>query len=186
MTFIAPSIIGNGGYIPPATSPAVPDQDSTDNVTTTDVVGNKTDTHDGDSLAAGLHTLKEHIHKPSKVYPTLADGVTLTATSGAGTWTPGTITQIVPASTITDDFDIHFVIIEDISANGVFELIMYAGDPDVEVGRTRFVRSSNFVETLAIPVQTPIIAANSRIRGQIATNDDAGQTATLSVEYHLY
>lgn len=57
----------------------VPSVNSADNVKSSDVIGNKSDGHDGSSIYSKLEILEDHVHAPSKVYPTLAGGVTLTA-----------------------------------------------------------------------------------------------------------
>jgi IS1 family transposase len=180
--------IGNLGF-----GKSVPAKDSTANNSVADVVGNKTDTHDGDSVMAYLKEVSEHAHKPSKVYPTLADGVVLTAVNDAGTWTLGSLVEVVPADTITDDFDIHHVLVEAISANSVYEIVLYAGASDVEVGRARVVRSTVQSGTLNIPMQTGpdvgtkrVISANSRIRAAVASAGNNGETVTISLKYHEY
>jgi len=164
----------------------VPSADSADNVYAMDVVGNKSDTHAGDSLYSKVMRAEQHIHSASKVYPTLADGVTITSVSGAGTWTLGTVVQVVPASTITNDFDVHYVSIESISANGVFELVLYYGAGDTEAGRVRFTKNAAQDSVLNIPIQTVIIPADSRVRAALASIDDGGQTADISLFYHEY
>ena len=131
MTWLTPSV-------------PVPAQDSADNNYIQDVVGNKTDTHDGNSMYAVTETLLEHVHSPSKVYPTLANGVTVT--TGAGAWGLGSFVEIVPASTITSDFDIHHISLEALSASGAYELVLYKGaaSSEIEIGRVRFAKNSNF------------------------------------------
>lgn len=178
--------IGNNGRDAAYDAMLVPAKDSTDNVDVADVVGNKTDGHTGDSLVALAHTNEEHNHAAGKVYPTLADGVTLTAATGATTWTLGALVEVVPASTIGDDFDIHHVLVEAISANSVYEIVLYQGASDVEVGRVRVVRSTVQSGTLNIPMQTPIIPANARIRAAVASEGDNGETVTISLKYHEY
>jgi hypothetical protein len=175
------SVLGDGGFEPP-----VPAQNSADNLTASDVIGNKTDTHVGNSLYSHAETIDDHVHSASKVYPTLADGVTVTATTAGTTWTLGALVEIVPASTITVDFDIHHVSIEALSANSVYELVLYAGAGDTEIGRVRFTKNAVMDGTMNIPMQTPIIAANSRIRAAIATTNDNGETADISLFYHTY
>jgi 4-alpha-glucanotransferase len=145
------------------------DRNSTANNSVADVVGNKTDTHDGDSLYSFGHTNDEHIHKPAKVYPTLADGVVLTAANDASTWTLGSLVEVVA-----------------ISANSVYEIVLYQGAGDVEIARVRVVRSTVQSGTLNLPVQTPIIDANSRIRAAVASAGNNGETVTISLKYHLY
>lgn len=162
----------------------VPAVDSADNRTTADVVGNKDDNYTNKSLSSRLHTLSEHAHAESKVYPTLANGVTVT--SAAGAWTLGALVEVVPASTVTDFFDIHAVDVEDISANDVFELVLYAGAGDTEIGRIRFVRSTVQSATLNTAIQTPLIAANDRIRAAVACAAGGGKTVDISIRYHTY
>jgi hypothetical protein len=161
----------------------VPPVDSAANIETRDVIGNKSDTHSGDSLVALAHTNEEHNHAVSKVYPTLAAGVTVTAAAGA--WTLGTLVEIIPASTVTEDFDIHSVDVEDISANGIYELVLYYGAGDTEAGRIRIVQGSVTSAVLNTPIQTPIIPANSRVRAAVASAAGS-QSVTISLRYHTY
>lgn len=161
----------------------VPAVDSADNVESRDVIGNKSDTHSSDSLVGHLKFLEEHAHSASKVYPTLADGVTLDTSVVA--WTLGTLVEIIPASTITEDFDIHAIDVESISANGEFELVLYQGAADVEIGRIRFVRSTVQSATLNTPIQTPLVPANARIRAAVASAAGT-QSVIVSLRYHVY
>lgn len=164
---------------------AVPTVDVATNVNMRDVIGNKNDTHDGTSIRAFAHTANEHFHSAQMVYPTLADGVSFA--TAAGDWALGTITQIVPASAIGDDFDIHEVVIEDVNTQDkTYELVLYAGAGDTEVGRTRFAASANKGGVPNVEMQTPIIAADSRIRAQLAIQDGGSKTAVISLRYHIY
>ena len=149
-----------------------------------DVIGNKTDTHSGDSLYGQVKVLNEHIHKPSQVYPTLASGVTVTA--GAA-WTLGSFAVIVPASTIGNDFDIHHISVENISANDVYELVLYSGADasEVEIGRVRFTKNANLDSVFNIPFQTPLTAADSQIKAKLASSVGSNNV-TISVFYHTY
>lgn len=162
----------------------VPAQDSAKNVVWGDVIGNKNDTHSGDSLVGRIKTLLEHTHKPSKVYPTLANGVTVT---GGAAWILGAFAVIVPASTITDEFDIHHISIENISANDAYEIVLYSGADaaEVEIGRVRFTKNANLDSILNIPIQTPIIAANSQIKAKVASSGGS-DNVTVSIFYHTY
>jgi hypothetical protein len=162
----------------------VPAKDSSDNVDIADVVGNKTDGHNGDSLLALAHTNEEHNHAAAQVYPTLAAGATVT--SDAVAWTLGTLVEVVPASTITEDFDIHAIDIEAISANDTFELVLYYGAGDTEAGRIRFVRSTVQSATLNTEIQTPLIPANSRVRAAVACAGGGSKTVDVSLRYHTY
>jgi len=174
--------IGNSS---PGAAFPVPAQDSADNNNISDAIGNKTDTHSGDSLHAKTAQMLEHIHKPSLVYPTLAAGVTLTC-GNAASWTLGAFVEIIPASTVTKDFDLHFVSIEDLSANTVFEIHFFFGASDTFCGSCRVTKNAVFDGTLNAPVQTFLIPANSRIRAKIASATGNADTADISVFYHTY
>ena len=165
----------------------VPAVDSAANSTIRDVVGNKSDTHDGTSIAARLHTLDDHAHGKSEVYPTMADGVVVTAT--ANVWTDlGAFAVIAPTNAITVDFDIHFVSVENISANGVYEIVLYAGADaaEVEIGRKRFSQNAVQDSIVNVPFQTPMIAANTQIKAKLASDNAVANTVTISLSTHPY
>lgn len=165
-------------------SVTVPSQDSADNNIWGDVIGNKTDTHSGDSIYALTKILNEHVHKPSKVYPTLASGVQITC--GTPAWTLGAFATIVPASTIASDFDVHHISIENISANAVYELVLYYGATDIEAGRVRFTKNANLDSVFNIPMQTIVIPADSQIRAKLASDSGNADNADISIFYHTY
>lgn len=135
-----------------------------------------------DSLYDKMHNSEEHVHSASKVYPTLAAGVTLTA--GAA-WTLGAFAEIVPASTITSEFDIHHISVEALSAVEVYEIVLYYGAGDTECARVRATKAAALEGTLNVPVQTVLIPANSRIRAKVATAG-GGDTCDISIFYHTY
>ncbi len=156
-------------------------------------VGNNDDGHDGTTLFGRHQQQIEHIHSVQRVYPTQAeevggnegDGVTLT--TAAGNWALGTIGQIVPASKITNAFDIHEVLVEDVNTQDkTYELVLYYGAGDTECGRTRFAATSNKGGVPAVAMQTVRIPADSRIRGRLAIEDGASKTAKISLRYHVY
>ncbi len=159
---------------------SVPPVDSTGNTSIEEVVGNKSDTHDGNSVRAILHTLDEHAHKPSKVWPTLANGIVVTA--GAA-WVLGNFAEIAAVNDIAVDFDIHHISVEALSANEVYEIVLYAATS--EIARVRVTKNANLDGTMNIPVQCPIEPANTQIQAKIATEGGA-DTATISLFYHEY
>lgn len=160
--------------------PYVPEINSTDNVDLVDVIGNKNDTHDGDSVRAMLHKLDEHAHKSSKVWPTLANGVVVTA--GAA-WVLGAFAEIAAVNDIDTDFDIHHVSIEALSANEVYEIVLYA--VTTEIARVRITKNANLDGTMNVPVQCPVQPANTQIQAKLAT-EGGSDTATISLFYHEY
>lgn len=164
----------------------VPAQDSAANTYQHEAIGNKTDTHNATSLHGRIKTLLEHIHGVQEVYPSLADGIVVTSDSTA--WTYGGFVELLPPSTITSDFDIHNIGIEDISDNDVYQLSLYSGavSSEVLVGNIRFAKNSNFDAIVPQVFQTPLIAANSRISAKIACAIGANHAATVSIVYHTY
>ncbi|KKN53504.1 hypothetical protein LCGC14_0602010 [marine sediment metagenome] len=159
---------------------SVPAIDSVLNSSIEQVVGNKSDTHDGDSLKAFTHTMNEHVHNQSRVYPTLANG--LDVISGAG-WVLGEFKEIVPNAAIGSDFDIHYISIEALSANETYELVLYA--VTTEIGRVRFIKNAVQDGTMNIPFQCDIQPAGTQIQAKLATESGA-DTARISIFYHYY
>ncbi len=234
----------------------VPTKNTADNNQMRDVVGNKTDDQDGDSLWAHSHIMLEHVHTPSKVFPKMRDGVAVpsgaawvlgaetaiiggdqnldnTATQNpsgtvsriamtahgytvgdfinlngmddidgtweilfivgvdsfdidAGTYTqqtpPGDATEIV-RSVIPEDFDIHHVSVEALDDNTVYELVLY--DDGTEIGRVRFTKNANLDAIMNMPMQTPIISAESVITAKLASATGSS-SATITLFYHVY
>lgn len=133
-----------------------------------------------------IHIISEHIHAVQYVYPNLASAVTLTATNDATTWTLGTLVEVVPASTITSVFDIHYIDVSSASANTTYQIRLYYGAGDTECANAVFVKTSNFDPVVPTSIMTPLIPANSRIRAAVATPDDNGETIDMRIVYHTY
>lgn len=138
-----------------------------------------------DSVFDMIHHIEEHLHSVAKVYPTQAAGVNVVA--GAAWALSAAIVEVIPASTITSPFDIHFVSVEGLSDNGVYELVLYSGGAgsEVEIGRTRFTKNAVQDGTVNAPMITPVQAANARIGCALACSAD-GADATFSLMYHCY
>lgn len=168
-----------------------PAANSAANAQIADVIGSKIDTVAGDSIIALLkqliatnHILEEHIHSASKVYPTLAAGVTVNG--GVGAWQLGNATVLVPVNTITDDFDIHYLSVGNVSANDTYELVLYSdAAATVEVGRVRFTRTAVQSSTSSTPMMTPILAANTGIWAKVASAS-GGDNIVVGIFYHVY
>ncbi len=161
-----------------------PTADSANNNLTSEVVGNKNDTHDGDSIRAVLHTLDEHSHKASNVYPTLASGATITG--GAGAWGLGNFSEVVPVSSITSDFDIHYIDVEATSASDTYEIVLYAATTEISRVRITFIDVVNSQTLPSIPIQCAIQPANTQIQTKIATKAGGNDTIQFSLHYHTY
>jgi hypothetical protein len=164
----------------------VPAVNSVANVYQSDVIGNKSDDEDGSSLYSRAYKADLHDHSVAHVYPTMANGVSVT--KNASPWTLGSFAVIIPAGTITNEFDIHGVGFDSVPDNGTFEVVLYAGADggEVEIGRTRFTRTSPLTIELESPFQTPLVAANSQIKAKLAGSNSSASTVVMSVRYHTY
>jgi hypothetical protein len=165
---------------------AVPMADSTDNLTTADVIGNKTDTHDGNSAYATIHRLDEHVHTPSIVLPDLSDGVTLTAVNDGNTWTLGAIAQIVGPGVTTEDLDVHFISVEALSANSIYQIKLYYGTGNTLCGSTVCTKNAAQDGTMLTPIHTNIIPAGEKISAAVATTANNGETVVIRLLAHTY
>ena len=165
----------------------VPAQDSADNVVMSDVIGNKTDTHNGTSIYGKATKLDEHFHNEVFLYPSLAGSVTLTKAAGAWAACP-TPTEIIPVNTITEDFDLHFMNVSGISANGEYSICLYQGLAGAEtlLGVYGAVRNAVQSQEGTRPIITPFIPANSRISAAISSENAAADTLNIKVEGHTY
>jgi hypothetical protein len=160
----------------------VPTADSAENLSMRHVIGNKNDTHDGDSIMAETHTMLEHVHTASQVYPTLAGGVAVATAAGVWGLSAG-FTEIVPINTITTDFDIHWICIEALDDNAVYEIVLYAAT--TEIGRVRVVKNAVMEGTQNIKFQCDIQPANTQIQAKAASSV-GNSVATFSIHYHIY
>lgn len=140
-----------------------------------------------DQTLLGYHnSLYQHVHKPSKCYPTLANGIVVTG--GVPAWALGSFVEVIPANTITTMFDIHYINFEDASATDSYELVLYGGlgGAEVEVGRVRTSRESATSGITNVPIQIPPQMANTRISAKVASKTGNGDTVTISFYYHIY
>lgn len=128
--------------------------------------------------------MEEHMHSASAVYPTLANGVTITGAAGA--WALGNFTEIIPVNTIAEDFDIHFINVEGASASDVYEIVLYAGTTEIGRVRVTFIDIANSQTLPSVPIQTRIQSKNTQIQAKCANLSGGGETVTISVYYHTY
>lgn len=132
-----------------------------------------------DSLGDKVTDLLSHINARGEVYPTLAGGATVV--SANANWTLGAFATIVPADTITSVFHIHAISIESCDRDAVFELVLYAGDPDVQIAHTRFAITGGFFGNIQDRITAEKVAANTRIRAKLASSNGAAQIATITM-----
>jgi hypothetical protein len=131
-----------------------------------------------------LKIMDTHIHSNVRVYPSLADGVEMTG--GVGAWELGNYAEIVPINTITDDFDIHWINIEDADDNDIYEIVLFSATTEIGRSRIRTLTIANGIVLPALPFQTPIIPANTQIQAKIATKLGGSNKMTISILYHSY
>lgn len=144
------------------------------------------------SMLAHLNTAYYHIHGQPFVYPELSNDITVTA--GAGVWgTGGAITEIIPAGALSvSAFDLHWVNINNHSADAYYLLEIYAGDlgSEVKIGSTRSWRDSTFLggetATGTKRIQIPQQPLGNRISAKLYSSDGSAATVGVSFEGHYY
>lgn len=177
----------------------VPTANIADNVSMRDVVGNKSDDEtnvmsgSGASAMALLYAAEKHSHGAAKVYPTQGAGgagwiagASFSSHADAGTF--GDYADLMPAGTAGAPFDIHWINIETLGANGSYELVIASGAPasEVEIGRVRFTRTAAQEAANGVPFIMPIKAAATRIRAKVACSAAGPVAVTVSAFYHEY
>lgn len=151
------------------------------------VIGNKLQDESFNTIFGILHGLDEHFHSKSEVYPELSDPIQLQKASGAWAAYP-TPTEIIPASAIGDTFDIHWISISGISANGDYTLKLYSGAAlsEVEIATIDFTRNAVQSQEGAQPNQDIIVPANTRISAAISDGNAGQDTCKVKVRFHRY
>jgi len=179
-------------------APRVPAINSTANDTIADVIGGKLDDERANTLAGRGYALYQHLHSPSWVRPTMQGGTMLQA--GAGAWNLGSSQLIiVPDHTGTDPaaihrpYDIHWVNVETVSANSVYEIVLYydlftggISQGQVEWGRVRTSRPSVQAAAPHCPVQGRILPAGAAVYVACAAQSGASPQLSVSLEGHTY
>jgi len=134
-----------------------------------------------------LDVLDEHFHSLSQVYPHLANPVQLQKAAGAWAAFPAP-TEIIPVNTVAADFDIHFISVSTISANGSYLLALYMGAAlsEVLIGEFDFYRNAVQSQEGSQPFQTIIIPANTRISASISSSNAAQDTCFIKLRFHVY
>ena len=139
------------------------------------------------TIMAYLQTGYFHVHGASFVYPKYAAPVTLT--SNAAAWnTTGTIAEVIPANTITKNFDLHWCSISAISAelDGIIDIYSGAVGEEVLIGSVDVVRTANFAREAAVPVQIPQQPANTRISCKFSDGTSSSRTVRVKFYGHVY
>jgi len=134
-----------------------------------------------------LQTSYYHVHGASFVYPKYADPIQLT--SNAAAWnTTGTIVEIIPANSITKEFDLHWASISEISANlfGIIDIYAGASGSEVLIGSVDVNRTITFSREGVAPVQIPQQPANTRISARFSDRTSYARTCRIKFYGHVY
>lgn len=136
------------------------------------------------STKAAFDNLEATLTGALDVYPTLAAAVQVTCHADAYTY--GSYTEVVPASTITGDFFLESIQIEEVSGTDAFEVSIGTGgaasETEVAVARAYFGHTSNTGHR-TIPVRKRI-DANTRIAVRAANSSAASaKIVHVSISY---
>jgi hypothetical protein len=171
----------------PLTALNIPSKNSLNNIVESDVIGNKTDDEIGDSIYSKLYIIGKHLHSKSKVYPTLASAKTINKVNTTSWGLDASTVEIIPANTITEIFDIHYINIGSISANDEYEILLFEGTVgnEVEIARGSFDRTVTVSEG-SLPIQTDLIPANTRISAKLTSLGANARNISVKLHYHEY
>lgn len=130
-----------------------------------------------------IKTINTHLMSQQLVRPDLAAAIVVT--DHANPWEYGALSNdIVPASSITDRFMIHYI---DVTANNndEYQLALVAGASTI-ICEVTFTRAG--VQNISFPqdVTTEMIAANTQIRAKVATSAGGGSTCDVKIALHTH
>jgi hypothetical protein len=102
-------------------------------------------------------------------------------------WTLGTITEVVPANTITTTYHVSLVSVESCDENAVFELALYHGAANTLMSTIRFAVNGGFFGNQLYLVPSVKVPANSKLSAALASSNGTAAvgTITMSVVYRL-
>ena len=140
------------------------------------------------AVLAYLTTAYYHVHGLPFVYPDHADTVLLTA--GGGAWNlAGNIIEVIPANVLdVESFDLHWINIADISANGEVQVDIFKGlsGNEVWIGATRSQRNAVQSRENANRIQVAQQLVNERISCRLSDSTAGALTCRVSFEGHYY
>lgn len=130
--------------------------------------------------------LEDHFHHISKCHPETGAGTTVTGSADANAL--GDYAVLVATNAITSPFDIHYIGIENMSANDTYILHLYAGadGSESEIGCIRVIKTATSDPSVRFPIGTPVVAKNTQIKAKLATVGGGSDTMTISIGYHIY
>jgi hypothetical protein len=154
-------------------------------------LGESTDFWNGHKTVLGYsNSSYKHIHNSSYTYPD--DCSLIDAVSSATANTFGNFAELIPANTVDVSFDIHWINVQGISANGTYILELHevsADDLQVSegfLGSISVSRQDNFTRSFQVYMQVPVIHANSRIGARVKKSGAGAGTVSFNVMYHDY
>ena len=159
----------------------VPDPDNSSNEIINQLIGNRNDDDDTRTIFSNLNDVWEGEHHESKVWPELADAIIVTA--HADSWVLGNYAEIAAANDISEKFHIHHLHIHAPSANGEYELVLYAAT--TEIARVTFTRTEKKDDIEGLDIIAPHCVANTQIQARLASSNNASaDTLKLKFWYH--
>lgn len=160
---------------------SVPPVDGVANLLVKDVVGNREDGADTNTIQGRAEDAWQQAHTGQMVYPILATGVLVTAHTNA--WTLGAYATLVPVNAIDCDFHIHHICICSASANGGYELRFYRGTERLAI--VTFTRTDKKDDVAGLDITMRHLLANSQVRIKLASSNAAQEdTVRVKVWYH--
>ena len=128
--------------------------------------------------------LNGHIHQEQLAFPWGAIPVQVTSAAGAFNW-GGYSADIIPAAATAYEFDLHWAVISNASANADYEMEFYYGPTDIMASRAKFSRTAPFTSSATIPLMSHLIPAGQRVRARL--RDSAGASnCFVAVFCHEY
>ena len=140
------------------------------------------------TLYAFLYTGYYHLHGANFIYMDKAAPITLN--SDAAAWgIAATPTIIIPANTITKNFDLHWASLSAISAvlDGIIDIYGDVGNGWFKIGPLcDVVRTSNFSREEPVRVQVPQLKANMAIGVIFSDSTTSSRSVRLKLHGHVY
>jgi len=135
------------------------------------------------SMADEVHIINDHIHGVQQMYPSLADPIVVT---GGAQWTLGAESaDLIAADVVSKPFDVHHVVVSSPDTNEDYEIAILGGGSII--GSVAFTRTGVFLNSVQIPIMTPIQPAGTAITAKLADGGaGGGATAGVKVAIHEY
>ncbi len=103
--------------------------------------------------------------------------------TGADAWVLGGFVELVPANTITSQFELRYLSIKNLDHNTIYEIVLYAIEG--EIARIRVAKNEN-INIIITPTRTITIAANSQIQARAASKLGGSVVTLGGVLYYEY